>query len=130
LTDHLATALAARYAADMVGWNGEETEDFARKLRTLRTLCQDIVELRRGDHSGARLNLEQIRLEREWGKTEEEVAEQFKRWAENPAVHEWVCKNWVCPEEKDRRIREILGLPPKSSDPSTTGSGETGQNQT
>ncbi len=28
-----------------------------------RGLCQDIVELRRGDHSGARLKMEQDRLE-------------------------------------------------------------------
>ena len=92
----------------MVGWNGDANEDFTRKLRTLRALCQDIVELRRGDHSSGRLNIEQERLNREREKTDEEVAEHFKRWAQNPAVREWICKNWVCPEEKDRRIREIL----------------------
>ena len=81
LTDHLATVLAARYAAALAGWDGEVTDEFRRKLRTLRGLCQDIVELRRGDHSGARLNLEQERLEREREKTEEEVVEHFKRWA-------------------------------------------------
>lgn len=42
-------------------------------------LCQDIVELRRGDHSGARLN-----LERERERTEEVVVAHFKRWAKNP----------------------------------------------
>ena len=46
--------LAARYAAALADWNGEVTEEFRRKLRALRGLCQDIVELRRGDHSGAR----------------------------------------------------------------------------
>ena len=65
LPDHLATVLAARYAAALAGWNGEVTEEFRRKLRALRGLCQDIVELRRGDHSGARLTLERERLERE-----------------------------------------------------------------
>ena len=54
LTDHLATVLAARYAAPLAGWNGEVTEEFGGKLRTLRSLCQDTVELRRGDHSGWR----------------------------------------------------------------------------
>jgi hypothetical protein len=58
LTDHLATMLAVRYASALHGWNGEATEDFCRKLRALLGLCQDIVELRQGDHSGARLKLE------------------------------------------------------------------------
>ena len=31
----------------------------------LRELCSDVVALRRGDHSAARLKIEQARLERE-----------------------------------------------------------------
>lgn len=112
LTDHLATVLAARYAAALAGWDGEVTEEFRRKLRTLRGLCQDIVELRRGDHSGARLGLERERLEREREKTEEEVLAQFERWAENPAVRDWIAKDWNSSEERARRIREIYGQPP------------------
>ena len=64
LTDHLATVLAARYAVALNGWQGEPDEAFRRKLRVLRGLCRDIVQLRRGDHSGARLQLEQERLTR------------------------------------------------------------------
>lgn len=63
LTDHLATVLAARYASALAGWNGEATEELRRKLRALRGICQDIVDLRRGDHRGARLKMEQERLE-------------------------------------------------------------------
>jgi len=114
LTDHLATVLAARYAAALAGWDGEVSEEFRRKLRLLRCLCQDIVELRRGDHSGARLNLEQERLEREREKTEEEVMEHFKRWAENPQVRDWMCQDRVSPEERVRRMRELFGLEPKT----------------
>ena len=33
-------------------------DGFKRKLRALRTLCQDIVELRRGDHFAERLRLD------------------------------------------------------------------------
>ncbi len=113
LTDHLATVLAARYAAALAGWDGEITEEFRRKLRVLRGLCQDIVELRRGDHSGARLNMERERLEREQEKTEEEVVEHFKRWAKKPEVRDWICQNRVSPEERERRMREIFGLAPK-----------------
>jgi hypothetical protein len=113
LTDHLATVLAARYASALAGWNGEVTEEFRRKLRALRGLCQDIVELRRGDHSGARLQMERERLEREREKTEEEEVAHFERWAKNPQVREWICRDWISPEERARRIREIYGLPPE-----------------
>ena len=120
LTDHLATVLAARYAAALAGWDGEITDEFRRKLRVLRNLCQDIVELRRGDHSGARLNLEQEQLEREREKTEEEVVEHFKRWAENQQVRDWICQDWVSPEERERRLRAILGLEPKIPEETAT----------
>jgi hypothetical protein len=120
LTDHLATVLAARYAAALAGWDGEITDEFRRKLRVLRSLCQDIVELRRGDHSGARLNMEQERLEREQEKTEEEVVEHFKRWVKNPEVRDWICQNWVSPEERERRLRAIFGLEPKAPDEAAT----------
>jgi hypothetical protein len=115
LTDHLATVLAARYAAALGGWDGEVTEEFRRKLRALRGLCQDIVELRRGDHSGARLSMERTRLERESEKTEEEVVEHFKRWARKPEVREWISRDRLSPEEQERRLREIFGLEPKTA---------------
>jgi Protein of unknown function (DUF3486) len=113
LTDHLATVLAVRYASALAGWNGEVTDEFRKKLRALRGLCQDIVELRRGDHSGARLKLEQERLEREREKTEEEVVAHFQRWAKNPEVQNWICQNWTSPAERAARLREFFGRPPK-----------------
>ena len=113
LTDHLATVLAARYAAMFVGWNGEVTPEFHRKLRALRGLCQDVVELRRGDHSGARLNLERERQERERDKTEEEVVAHFERWARNSEVRDLICQAWLSPKERERRLRAIFGRPPE-----------------
>jgi hypothetical protein len=90
------------------------TDEFRRKLRGL---CQDIVELRRGDHSGARLQMEQARLEREREKTEEEVVAHFQRWLKNPEVRDVICQDYVSPEERARRLREIFGRPPKSPEP-------------
>src|SRR6185369_4000585 len=58
LANHLAVVLSARYAALVSGWNGEMDDEFRRKVRALRTLCQDIVELRRGDHCAERLRLD------------------------------------------------------------------------
>jgi hypothetical protein len=113
LTDHLATVLAARYAAALSGWDGEADEGFRRKLRVLRGLCQDLVELRRGDHSGARLQMEQERLGREQEKTEQEVVEHFERWVKNQGVRDLVCQNWLSPEERERRMRQIFGLEPE-----------------
>ncbi len=118
LTDHLATILSARYAAALAGWTGEVTDEFRGRLRLLHGLCQDIIGLRRADHSGARLSLEQQRLERERQKTEEEVFEQFQRWARNPTVRDCLCKNWTSPQKLNRRYREIFGrkpIPPEES---------------
>ncbi len=113
LTDHLATVLAGRYATALAGWDGEATDEFRRKLRVLHGLCQDIVELRRGDHSGGRLKMERERLEREREKSDEEVVAHFERWAKKPEVRDWISKDWITPEERERRLREIFGLPPE-----------------
>jgi hypothetical protein len=118
LTDHLATVLAVRYASALAGWDGEVTEELRKELRALHGVCQDVVELRRGDHSGARLQMEQERLGREREKTEEEVIAHFQRWLKNPDVHDAVCQNWKSPEERARRIREIFGRPPIEPEPS------------
>ena len=69
LAEHLATVLTARYAAALADCQGETTDEFRRKLRSLRGLCQDIVELRRGNHSAARLKIEQERLARDRQQT-------------------------------------------------------------
>jgi hypothetical protein len=113
LTDHLATVLATRYAALLAGWNGQVTDEFRRKLRVTHVLCQDIVELCRSGHSGARLKMEQERLEREREKTEEEVIAHFQRWLKNPGVRDLICQAWISPEEREARLREIFGREPK-----------------
>ena len=112
LTDHLATSLAARYASLLSSWNGEADEPFRQKLRVLRSMCQDIAELRKGDHSGGWLKLEQDRVEREEEATEEAVVAQFQRWIENNAVKDTICRNWKSPEEKKEIISWILGKHP------------------
>lgn len=86
LADSLATVLSARYAALLDGWNGEMDEEFRRKLRSLRMLCQDVAELRRGDHFAERLRLDLERFE-EARKDEEALAleavlEEARQWPE------------------------------------------------
>ncbi len=115
LADHLATVVASRFAAELAGWDGEVTDELRRKLRLLQGLCRDVAELRRGDHSAGRLKIEQERLEREREQSEEDVVEHFQRWAENPAVRDTICRNYLSPEERRRRIREIFGRPPEKA---------------
>jgi hypothetical protein len=126
LADHLAMTLTARYAGLMSGWNGEASDEFRRKLRALRSLSQDIVELRRGDHSAARLKLEQEQFKEKQEWSEEELVSHFLRWAKNSKVREQICGKCLSPEEKERRVREIFGLAPQTPDqPANKNSGST-----
>lgn len=84
LADHLGVVLAARYAALVSGWNGETDDTFRRKARALRTLCQDIAELRRGDHSAGRLRLDLDRFadakQTDVERGLEALAQGLKQW--------------------------------------------------
>ena len=117
LADHLGIVLTSRYAAALAEWDGDPEGGIGRKLRVLRALCQDVVELRRGDHSAARLKLEQARLEAEREMTEDEAVEHFQRWAQNPKVREALYGCQPDAAEKERRIREIFGLGPVGPGP-------------
>jgi hypothetical protein len=132
LTDHLAAILAARYAGVIAGWNGEPTDEFRAKLRPLRELCEDIFKLRRGDHSGARLFMEQERLEQEREKTKEELFELFRQWGNNQAIRDCLCANWRSPEERERLLRKILGFKTEAPDAAngSSASDQDGTNQT
>ena len=112
LTEHVATLLAARYAKALANWQTEPTEEARRTLRSLRGVCQDVVELRRGDLSAARLKIEQERLTRERDQTEAEVVEFFQRWAQYPRVRAWICSAECDPDERERRLWELFGLTP------------------
>jgi esterase/lipase superfamily enzyme len=94
----------------MSGWDGEVIDEFRQKLRALRKMSQDIVELRRGDHSAVRLKIEQAKVDEltEW--SEAELLEHFERWAGNPEVRDWVGAPSMDPAERERRLRIIFGL--------------------
>jgi len=57
LTEHLATLVGARYAAVLLRWDAESSDEARNKMRLLHVLCQDVVQLRRGDLGAARLQL-------------------------------------------------------------------------
>jgi hypothetical protein len=106
-------------------WDGNPEGGIGKKLRGLRALCQDVVELRRGDHSSARLKIEQERLDRDREKTEADIFEYFQRWAKNPKVRDSICGECVSPAERERRLREIFGLsPPEAAHSNQTNNGD------
>jgi hypothetical protein len=117
LADHLAIVLAARYAAALTQWDANPNGTPAQSIRTLRALCQDIVELRRGDHSAARLKVEQERLELEQSRDEEDIQERIEKWLQRPDVEKRVFGRALSPEEREKRIRGIFGRAPKASAP-------------
>jgi hypothetical protein len=106
--DHLAIALAVRYAAVLAQWNTDSDRTVLQSLRALRALCADVVELRRGDHSAARLKIEEQRLELERSKDEARVQERFEQWVKQPQIKERVCGK-LSPQERQRRLRRIFG---------------------
>ena len=119
LTDQMAGWVTVRYLM-AVRKLVEKSDDGEPDLKVLREFLRDVVAVRRGDQSGARLKMEQERLEREREKTEEEVVAHFERWAENQQVRDWICQDWVSPEERKRRLCAILGLEPKTPDEAAT----------
>ncbi len=95
LTDHLATVLAARYAAALAEWNGEPDEKFERKLRILHGMCRDIVKLRRSDHQAARQNAEEKQQKEKVEKNESAILALFRDWVAIPHVRDWICTGWL-----------------------------------
>jgi hypothetical protein len=124
ITDHLATALAARYAAVLAAGRDGLNDASRRQLRLLHSLSRDIVELRRGDHSGARLRLKEEERESEREKTEAEVFEHFESWLKNVAMQDVVRRNWTNARRRRRELRKVFSLPPEAPEQTSTVSPE------
>lgn len=108
LTDTLAIWLASRYAMatrSMAEAGGREG------WRLLREMCGDIVELRKGDHSAERLQIEWERIELEKEKTDKRMQEKLEELLQQPGTKERLCGRSLSSEEKARRVREIFGRP-------------------
>lgn len=113
VTETLARWVAGRYtlATRMVAETGG-----AQGWGLLRELCSDIVALRRGEHSAARLQLDRERVELERERTDRRMREQFEDWLKQPEMQQRLCgKKELSMEEREQRIPEIFGLPAKGS---------------
>ena len=109
LNDHLTTMLSARYAVALAEWDKQTTGTFQDKLRTLHSLCQDIVRLRRSDHHATRLSFEVKRQKDEEEKTDMEILSRFKEWASVEEVRDWIRQDWECPDERERQLMKYYG---------------------
>ena len=112
LTDTLAHWLSSHYAAAARN-AAEEAGGSGIPLTVLRGLTADVVALRKGDHSAARLLIEREWVEIERGKSEERMRRKFEEWLKEPGTNERLCGKGLSPEERERRMREIFGLPAK-----------------
>jgi hypothetical protein len=109
MADHLATLLTARYAAELAAWDGGQADEMRRRLRALRDLCRDVLELQRGQQNAARVKLEQVRLERDRQQAEQEIATIFLRWLDFPGVRECARDEMAAFPEKVTRLKSIFG---------------------
>src|SRR5437660_5630174 len=106
LTDTLAFWLVTRYAlatrrvAETGGREG---------WRLLREMCGDIVELRKGDHTADRLQIERERLKLEKEKSEKQIRDKLQELLKQPHTN----GEGLNAEERARRMRKIFGLPPE-----------------
>src|SRR5260370_19390085 len=108
LTDTLAFWLVARYAlatrrvAETGGREG---------WSLLREMCGDIVELRKGDHTAERLQIEREQLELERKKAEELTGEKLEELLKQPRTKQRLCGEGLSAQERARRM--LFGLPPE-----------------
>lgn len=109
LTDILAEWLPTQYVTGARN-AAEEAGGAGIPLAVLRGLTADVVALRKGDHSAARLLIEREWVEIERGKTRERMEKQFEEWLKEPGIKERLCGKNLTPEEREQRIREIFGL--------------------
>ena len=73
------TSAWARARRTIKANQGESSPIKAKRWRLLREMCADIVELRKGDHTAERLQIERERLELEKEKTEKRVREKVEK---------------------------------------------------
>ena len=116
LSDHLGTVLAARYAVELSGWNGEVSEEMKEKMQVLNGMCHNIVKLRQCEISRAAGKLKRDQYELERDKTEEEVMDAFQRWTDHEAVWMARCKDEMTPRKRRPRLYELFDPAPDGSE--------------
>jgi hypothetical protein len=114
LPDSLFGLLTLNYADLMMNRDNQTPEEFEKRRKKLSLVSQDISRMHRCHINTRRVEVQEARLERDEGKTEEQLHFKFMEWAENPAIRRACILE---PMEADRQSRQHFGMPPRPEDP-------------
>jgi hypothetical protein len=113
LSDKVSTWLLARYFLKL---KQALAAGGADELKLLHRFCADVVALRRGDHYSARLKLQEEKLKRAEGESEEAIMEYFYDWVKHPEVNEWIRNNMSkVGNRATSRLSQLVGNRPTSA---------------
>ena len=124
-TDQMSSWVTVRYLM-AVRKLIEATQDKEPDLKMLRNFLQDVVLVRRGDLSHARVKLHQERLDREQEKTEAELIAYFQQWVEFPAVQDLIRNQGLNRQERQKRLAELCQ---RKAEPQSEPDGQMGKNE-
>ena len=113
LTDQMASWVTVRYLL-AVRKLMEAGQDQEPDIKLLRNFLRDVVMVRRGDHSHARVKLQQQQLDREREKTDVELFALFQEWVEFPKVRALIRDEGLTRQQRQERLAELLTLQPKA----------------
>lgn len=112
ISDHLACILAARFAQALMEWDGTGSRDATRELHVLRRLCETVSDLRRGDHSAAKLEIERERVQLARLEVDKFMNEEIERRLQQPDMKSQQASAMEHQLAMQERIRHILGVSP------------------
>jgi hypothetical protein len=108
-SDHLAAVVATKYAVAIGQWDGQPNSALQKTLQTLGEICSHIEELRRGDHSAARVKLAQARTAIDGAKAEKHIFEKYREWVNQAEGWQFVYgPEGLTHEEQISRLANLL----------------------
>lgn len=107
--DHLATLIATKYALAIGQWDGEPDPVFLETLKILGQVCRQVEELRRGEHSAARLKLQQARVAIAGGRAEKHIFEKLRDWMSEAEGWRFINgPDGLTAEQRQERLNKLL----------------------
>ena len=111
---HLSKVVIRKYAEVLIYSDDDFTDEKTlKKMKVFSAMSQDIARMRRADLAHRRAQIEETKVQNSHQRTEEQVIEQFKEWADIPEVRRCFI---LAPMEQMRRLRIIYGIPPNKDD--------------
>lgn len=108
-SDHLAAVIATKFAVAIGQWDGQPNPALRKTLDTLGEISEHLEELRRGDHSAARIKLEQARIAIDGARAEKDVFEKFREWLSGAEGWRYINgPDGLSNEERLARLAQLL----------------------